>query len=191
MRNFSRTVALASVILLTCLSSPRASTVIPEPALPRFTEEREAAALFFLRKNAPDLLTVLEQMRRDNSSSYRREICAVFQVTEMLADLQDEPRRHDLELEIWRVESKARALAARLPALGEGERRKADSELQRLARDLVELDIQVLELKAEETEKELGEIRDDLAKARNQIQSRAKTRYDRLLEQGRKRRKTG
>ena len=165
------------------------ATVIPDATLPRFTEEREAAALYFLRKNAPDLLNLVEQWKKENPSRYRQEIRAVFQVTEMLADLQDDARRHDLELEIWKHESKAHALAARMPGLNEAERRKTDEELQRLARELVLMDVQVLELKAEQAEKEFGEIRDELTKARYQIPMRAKARYDQLLEQGRRRRK--
>jgi hypothetical protein len=185
-----RFLALAAVALLAG-SSARATTPAPQEAtLPRFTEEREAAALCFLRKNARELLEVLEQLKRDNPPHYQKEIRAVFQVTEMLAELQDDPRRHDLELEIWKAESKAHTLAVRLPALGERERRKAEAELLKVARDLVELDIAVLDLKTEQTEKELGELRYEVAKARDQVPAQTKARYDRLLEEARKRRKS-
>jgi hypothetical protein len=62
--------------------------------------------------------------------------------------------------------------------------------LQKIARELVDLDTRVLELKAEQAEKELSEIRDELTKARDHISARAKARYDNLIEQGRKRRKS-
>jgi hypothetical protein len=190
MSTFVRLSAFTLVAFLTG-SAVRATTpVAADTLLPRFTEEREAAALCFLRKNASELLSLLERLKRENPTRYQREIRAVFQVAEMLADLEEDPQRHDLELEIWKIETKAHSLAARLPAQPESERRKMENELQRIARELVNLDTRVLELKAVQAEKELVEIRDELSKARDHVADRAKSRYDNLLEQGRKRRKS-
>jgi hypothetical protein len=189
MSAYVRFIAIGAILGL--LSAVRASTpAVPETVLPRFTEEREAAALCFLRKNATDLLMLLERLKKDNPSRYQREIRAVFQVAEMLADLEDDPRRHNLELEIWKIESKAHAMAARLPNQNESERARTEAELRKIASNLVDLDTQVLELKAEQAEKELTEIRSELAKAREQAPTRLKARYDDLLEQGKKRRKS-
>jgi hypothetical protein len=188
---FVRFLALTAIAFLAGAGARGATPVVPDAgALPRFTEEREAAALCFLRKNASDLLTLLERLKKDNPPRYQHEIRAVFQVAEMLADLEENPQRHDLALEIWRVETKARALAARLPAQGEVEQRKTEGELQKIARQLVALDTRVLELKADQAEKELSEIREELTKARDQGPARVKARYDNLIEQGRKRRKS-
>ena len=156
------------------------------PDLPRFTEEREAAALFFIRKHVPEVLPLLEELKKNNPAQYREEVRAVFQVTEMLADLEDEPRRHDLELKIWITETKAHALVARLSTPKDDERKKVEAGLQELARELVELDIQVLELKADQLDKELGEVKDELAKAREQADKNVKARYDRRLDQAKK-----
>src|SRR6516162_4361952 len=62
--------------------------------LPRFTEEREAAALFFVKKNLPELLPLLEQLKKNGMQQYRTEIREIFQATEWLADLQADSRRH-------------------------------------------------------------------------------------------------
>jgi hypothetical protein len=35
--------------------------------LPRFTEEREAAALFFVKKHVPELLPLLEELKKINT----------------------------------------------------------------------------------------------------------------------------
>ncbi len=156
--------------------------------LPRFTEEREAAALFFLKKHAPEVLQLLEQLKKTNLAQYQQEIREVFYVTELLADLQDEPRRYELELKIWKAESKAHTLVARLSAPAE-ERKKVEARLQELARELVELDIQVLELKAEQLDKELGEIKDELTRTRDQIDKVTRTRYEGLLGKVKKPRK--
>jgi plasmid stabilization system protein ParE len=190
MSAFLRPVTFALVASLAGTATSAATPVVPDMVLPRFTEEREAAALCFLRKNASDLLSLVEHLKKDNPTRYQHEIRAVFQVAEMLADLEEDPARHDLELEIWKIESKAHSLAARLPNQLDTERRKSEAELQKMARQLVDLDTRVLVLKAEQAEKELSEIRDELAKARDQGPARAKARYDNLIEQGRKRRKS-
>jgi hypothetical protein len=158
------------------------------PELPRFTEEREAAALCFLKKHVPEVLPLLEELKKNHPAQYQHEIREVFRVTEMLADLQDDPRRHDLELKIWKTESKAHALIAKLSAPKE-ERKDVEANLQKLARELVDLDIQVLELRADQLDKELGEVKDELAKAREQVDKNVKARYEGLLEQAKKRKK--
>jgi hypothetical protein len=182
---------VATLITVWAGTAAAASTpIVPENVLPRFTEEREAAALCFLKKNASELLSLLERLKRDNPARYQQEIRAVFQVAEMLADLEEDPQRHDLELQIWKLESKAHSLAARLQGQGEVERRTTEVELQKMARQLVDLDTRVLELKTEQAEKELSDLREELSKARGQVSDRTKARYDSLVEQGRKRRKS-
>jgi hypothetical protein len=157
--------------------------------LPRFTEEREAAALHFVRKNAPELMPLLDQLRKSNVAQYEREVREIFQVTEWLADLKDDQRRHDLELKIWIGENKANAVIARLSTPSEEERKKYQQQLQDLAKELVELDAQVLELKAEQLDKELGAIRSDLSLIRDNPEKKVKERYEALLEQVRNRKK--
>jgi hypothetical protein len=159
------------------------------PKLPRFTEEREAAALFFLRKHVPEILPLLEELKKNNPAQYQQEIREVFQVTEMLAELEDDPRRQELELKIWKTESKAHAEVAKLSTPKEEDRKKAEAALQDLARELVDLDIQVLELKADQLDKELGEVKDELSKARDQIDKNVRSRYEGLVEQAKKHRR--
>jgi hypothetical protein len=164
-----------------------ALAAIPTPpaaraALPRFTEEREAAALFFVKKHLPELQPLLEQLRKSNASLYEQEICEIFQVTEYLADLKDEPRRHDLELRIWKAENRAHALAAQLSTPNDDERKKAEGMLMEVARELVDLDVAVLELKSEQLDKELGELKDELARLRDGTDKYVKDRYEILLQ---------
>jgi hypothetical protein len=160
-----------------------------EASLPRFTETREAAALFFLRKHAPEALPLLDQLRKTNPAQYRQEIREVFQVTELLADLEDDPRRQELELKIWKTESKAYALVAHLSTPDAAERKRVEASLQELARGLVDLDIQVLELKADQLDKELGEVKDELAKARDQTEKNIRDRYEGLVKKAKGRKK--
>jgi hypothetical protein len=157
--------------------------------LPRFTEEREAAALFFVKKNLPELLPLLEQLKKNGMQQYRTEIREIFQATEWLADLQDDGRRHELELKIWKAENKAFALAAQLSTAAQDERKKIEVQLHELSKELVDLDVQILEYKSEQLDKELGEVKDELAKAKENNEKQVKDRYEMLLEKAKKRRK--
>ena len=58
-----------------------------------------------------------------------------------------------------------------------------------LARELVDLDVQVLEWKAEQLDKELGELKDELAKNREQIDKVTRSRFDGLVNKVKKPRK--
>jgi hypothetical protein len=179
----------SSLVLLLALALPAVAAPPLSPPLPRFTEEREAAALFFVKRNAPDIAPLLEQLKKNNDVQYQREIREIFQVTEYLAELQDDPRRHDLELKIWKTENKVYLLVAKLSALNDDERKKAEASIHDLARQLVDLDIQVLELKSDQLSKDLADVKDELAKARDQIDKQTQTRYEALLEQTKKRKK--
>ncbi len=167
--------------------APGSSPGSPETSLlPRFTEEREAAALYFVKKHVPELLAILEQIKKNNVAQYEHEIREIFQITEWLADLRDEPRRYELELKIWKSENKANTLIAKLSTPNEEDRKKVQSQLQELAKELVELDIQVLELKADQLDKELGEVKDELAKLRDNADKKTKERYEGLIERASK-----
>lgn len=157
--------------------------------LPRFTEEREAAALFFVRKHLPELLPLFEELKKNNPARYELEVREIFRVTELLAELRDEPRRYDLELRIWKAENRAHTLVARLATPNDAERKKLEGQLQELAKELVDLDVQILELRADQLDKELGEVKDELAKARETTEKLTRERYEGLLDKAKKRKK--
>jgi hypothetical protein len=181
-------VLLGTLVFVPIQSWASAPESDPKP-LPRFTEEREAAALFFVKKHLPESVPLLEQLKKNSLQQYRTEIREIFQATEWLADLQDDTRRHELELKIWKAENKAFAVAAQLSTVPEEERKKIEVQLQDLAKELVDLDVQVLEYKSEQLDKELGELKDELAKAKENNDKQIKDRYEMLLEKAKKRRK--
>src|SRR6266851_1670984 len=188
----TRGLVLGFLLGVCCLSRAWAGTAIPDAerrSLPRFTEEREAAALCFVRKHLPELVPLLEQLKKNNAGQYQHEIREIFQATEWLADLQDEAKRYELELKIWKAENKAHMLAARLTTAAEDEKKKLELELQALAKDLVELDVAILEVKAEQLDKELGEVKDELAKTKDNMERQVKDRYEQLLEKAKKKRR--
>lgn len=171
------------VALLVCAAIAPAAD-----ALPRFTEEREAAALHFVRKHCPDLVPMLDELKKSNRPAYEQQVRETFQVTELLADLQDDPKRHDLELKIWKAENKALVLVARLATPKEDDRRAVEQDLQATAKELVELEVQSLEHRAALLEQDLSATKDELSKTRDNFDRTVKERYAGLLEKARKKR---
>lgn len=183
-------IVVCSLLLVATLFAWHGMTAeAPRNSLPRFTEEREAAALHFVKKHLPDMLATLEQLKKDSGEQYQKAIREIFQVTEILADLRDDMPRHDLELKIWITENKAHLLAAKLSTPSDDERKKIQDQLQELARQLVTLDIEHLEMKIEQLERELGDTREELTKIRENRDKHIKDRFDALLQQAAKKRK--
>ncbi len=156
--------------------------------LPKFTEEREAAAIQFARKHLPDLPPILEKLKAADLKKYREEISEIFQVTELLSELQEQdPRRHDLELEIWKTQTRSLILVSRLRTAADEDKPRLTDDLQNAAKKLVDLDMLVLRLRVDELEKELNEAREELAKGEEKREALTKERYQKLFEQAKHR----
>ena len=175
---FARVAALAVALLFPCAASA-------EP-LPRFTEEREAAALHFVRKHCPELVPLLEDLKKANRTVYELQVRETFQVTELLADLQEDPKRYELELKIWKAENKAFVLVAKLATPKEEDRKAVEEQLLLLAKELVELDVQSLEHRVEVLRTELMATKDELSKLRDNFDRTVKDRHEALLEKARR-----
>lgn len=176
---FARVAVFAVALLLPCAASGG------DP-LPRFTEEREAAALHFVRKHCPELVPLLEDLKKANRPAYELQVRETFQVTELLADLQDDPKRHALELRVWKAENKALVLVAKLATAKDDDRKAAEDQLHALAKELVELDVRSLEHRVEVLQTELASAKDDLTKLRDNFDRTVKVRHEALLEKARK-----
>ena len=174
-----RFLVAAAFVLTTCASASA------EP-LPRFTEEREAAALHFVRKHCPELVPLLEELKKANRQTYESQIRETFQITELLADLQDDPKRYDLELKVWKAENKALVLVAKLATPKEDDRKAIEDQLHALAKELIELEVQSLEHCVGLLQNELASAKDELAKFRDNFDRSVKDRFETLLEKARK-----
>jgi phage shock protein A len=177
--------SFGSVAIVIIVPAVLPFAVASEP-LPRFTEEREAAALHFVRKHCPELIPLLDELKKTNRQSYESQIRETFQVTELLADLQDDPKRYNLELKEWKAENKALILVAKLASSKEEDRKAIEAHLQALAKELVELELQSLEHRVELLQTELSAAKDELAKFRDNFDRTVKDRFESLLEKTRK-----
>ncbi|AMV22961.1 hypothetical protein VT84_01025 [Gemmata sp. SH-PL17] len=173
-----RATAIAVLVLFPCAAHA-------DP-LPKFTEEREAAALHFVRKHCPDLVPLLDDLKKSARPAYELQIRETFQVTELLADIQDDPKRYELELKMWKAENQALVLVAKLAMPKEETRKMVEEQLQTLARELVELELQSLEHRAEVLRAELTATKDELTKFRDNLDRATKDRFEALLERAKK-----
>jgi hypothetical protein len=156
--------------------------------LPAFSEEREAAALHFVKKHAPELLPLLDKLKVSDAKKYQQEIAEIFQLTELLSDLRAEnEKRYTLELEVWKTETRALILVARLAQQSEAELSELKGELQGLTKKLVDLDTQVLKHHIAELEKDLGTARGDLARIEEKRDTLGQERYEKLFDQAKRR----
>jgi hypothetical protein len=172
---FALVVGVAAIVVLVARADP-----------PRFTEEREAAALHFVKKQCPELLPLLDELKKSNRAAYEEQIRETFQVTELLAELQDDEKRYALELKVWKAQNKALVLVARLAATKEEDRDAIEAQLQTLARELVELELLSLERRIELLQDELAASKEELGKFRDNLERAVKDRFESLLERARK-----
>jgi hypothetical protein len=119
----SRFAAVATVLAI-CLCIPafgadppaRSDGAKPKEAeLPPFTAERESAALEFIRRHHSELEAVLAGLKNLKREEYEQAIRELWQTREKLSVIKtSDETLHDLMLEVWRLDSQAKLLAARL-----------------------------------------------------------------------------
>jgi hypothetical protein len=171
-------------IVLAAIVSPQA--IASAEPLPKFTEEREAAAMHFVRKHCPELVPLLDDLKKTNRPAYESQIRETFQVTEFLADLQDDQKKYDLELKLWKAENKALVLVAKLTTPKEEERKTIEDQLHSLAKELVELEVQSMEHRLELLNNELAGAKEELSKFKDNFDRTVKDRFEMLVEKARK-----
>ena len=157
-------VALGSANAVAQMESPPARQPQSKPASespppPVFTEEREAAALTFVRKNRPELLAMLEGIKLRRPADYQRAVGDLFRTSEMLASVrQEDPGRYELALKGWQAEMHAGMLFARLVGQS-GETKKVEVELRQAVEKVVELQIEQTGYQVRRMERELERLR--------------------------------
>lgn len=138
-----------------------------------YTPEREAAALMFASLHHPELSSLLGQLKESDPQEYQRAIRELFQASERLAQIQERaPARYELELEIWKLESRIRLLAARM-AMG------ADPALEQ---ELRELAAEQIDARLSLAQFERREVEQRLEKLNARIDAIEKSRDDRIQQ---------
>jgi hypothetical protein len=90
--------------------SKKAAPVPVEPVSP----DSEAEALAFVRENHAELSEVLGVLNSRDQAEYRKAISELSQICRSLAGLKARnPRRYEVDLEVWKAKSRVELLAAR------------------------------------------------------------------------------
>jgi len=78
-------------------------------------KEREETALAFAKKHHPELEKLLRQLRRMDQKEYAQAVRELYRVSERLSALESRaPHFYEVQLELWKANSSATLLAARL-----------------------------------------------------------------------------
>lgn len=130
-----------------------AAAVAADP-MQEVTPEREAAALTFAKRHHPELASLLEVLKTRPRDGYDDAVRDLFRTSERLTKLKARsPERYELELQLWKVDSRIRLLAARL-----------------VMEDNDELRGQLRELLREKTHVREALLRDDRTKAAAKVE---------------------
>ncbi|RCS49277.1 hypothetical protein DTL42_12125 [Bremerella cremea] len=82
---------------------------------PQERQQREQAAIQFAKEHHPALEKLLRQLRGMDPKEYGRAIREIYRVSERLSMLKERnPRSYETQLELWKANSNATLLAARL-----------------------------------------------------------------------------
>jgi hypothetical protein len=126
------------------------------------TPEMESAAMQFVETNHGELVELLQQMKTTNPAQYQQAMRDLSRAATTLATTQkNDPRKYELDLKAWKVNSQIQVIVARLamsqtPELKEELRTKLFEQIQ------LRLDRQRLE--RERTETRLKKLDESIAK---------------------------
>jgi hypothetical protein len=113
------------------------------------TPAREAAAMTFVRQHHAELIDLLLYLKKQKPAAYDQAVLDLFRASERLAQQREQNyERYELDLAIWKTESRIELLSARLKMAGrdspEGE--SLIAQLRKLLEEGHDLRAQRLEL---------------------------------------------
>jgi hypothetical protein len=163
--------------------SNRASTPAKgakEEKVPGFTLEREAAALSFVEQHHPELGDLLTQLKNSSKRGYQQAINELFRASERLATSKErDPVRHELELRVWKLDSRIRLLAARMSMT---DSQAMQEELRALLLEKSDVQLEQKLLDRERLVTRLEKLDAAIQKARNERDEQAQRSLDALLK---------
>jgi hypothetical protein len=128
------------------------------------TPAREAAALKFAELYHPELANLLEGLKSRNKRAYRQAIRHLYLDSERLAKIREiNPKRYEVSLQIWKLDSRIRLLAARV-LLVKNPDPKLEEQLRKALGERVDLRLQQMQMDRERTLNRLKKLDADIAK---------------------------
>lgn len=150
----------------------------PLPKTSRLTADQQKAALDFAREHHPQLNALILRLKKRDPAEYHEALEDVFKTSERLQRLEARDRaRYEVELELWKVGSRIRLLAARMAA-------DRSPELEKQLRDLLgernDLRLQQLALERERLTSRLERIESQVSQLSSEREARIEREVERL-----------
>lgn len=128
----------------------------------------EAKVLKFVGEHQPELLKLLEFMKKKQPAQYQQALREMARSQQRLETLAEKDKElHTVELELWNIRSRLRLVAAQIPVVREKQRGELEKELK----DLVERELQQnrakLTLQKERLETQVKKLSDQIARIEN------------------------
>ncbi len=129
------------------------------------TPEREAAALKFVELHHPELRNLLDALHEADKKQFKRAIEDIFRVSERLARIKSRtPDRYEIELDLWKVNSRLNLLIASLPMAEDYD--TAMTEIERTITQKQNLQLKLLQSEERAAQQRLDRIRKSIAEAK-------------------------
>ena len=117
---------------------------------------RESVAMAFAQSHHPELVKLLLHLKSKRNAEYQKAITHIYQASERLGRLSDRNlERYQLQLEMWKLDSRIRLVAARLKMSPSTE---IEQELETLLSKQVELRIALYTMEKKRLEARLSKV---------------------------------
>jgi hypothetical protein len=146
---------------------------------PALSPEREAAAQEFVRQHHPELADLLTQLKISKPREFDRAMQELARTSERVSGWQErDPERYQLELDLWKVNSQARLLAARLMM---GDNSALVEELRTLIAKRKDLELQLLLLERDRVSARSARLDAAIERARQTRDQQIQTALDQVI----------
>jgi len=147
--------------------------------LPTYTPEREAAALTFVASHHSELSPLLAYLKSSRPNEYQKVVRKLFSDSERLAHTRElQPLRYELELQEWKLQSRAQLLVARLTM---GSTPKLEADLRRVLAEQMEVQRELLILDRERLAQRAAVIDREIARLVEQQEATLEERFKRAV----------
>lgn len=164
----------------TSVANSAAKKQLPQRT-PSVTPEREAAALSFVEQHHPELSALLERLKGQSPKEYQEAIMELFRTSERLARARDkDDPRYELDLKLWKAESRIRLLAARL--MMDPQSTALADELRAVLREQVDLRLQRLEIERAQLKSRLEKIEAAIDHLQQQREAEVEKTFQQVLQ---------
>ena len=150
------------------------------------TPEREAAVTNFVDRNHPELAALLSHLKSKQPKEYDRAVRDLYRVTEKLAMVSErDSRQYDLELKVWKAQSRAQLLVARLKMTEpeSGDREEITNQLREVLSEQVQARLEVMKLERDRVVGRLEKLNDEIGRLERDRESAIDSHLKNLTNQ--------